>query len=297
MYSRRDRRFPLGAALSAVLALGAGIVVARADTPAASDPVVARVQGHDILLSDVRDAAHGLPPEMQQLAPEKLYPLIVNQLIDRKALVLEAEKMGLAKEPDVQKALDRAHDQALQQALLQHEVGPTLSDEALRARYQADIGSKPGEEEVHARHILVASEDQAKKIIEQLKKGADFAKLAKELSSDPGAQQGGDLGWFKKGDMVPEFSAVAFTLKPGQFTDAPVHTQFGWHVILVEEVRTAPPPDFTEAREQVRQAAIQDGVQKAVEKARQGLNIERFNPDGTVPSPTDTAEPPPPPKP
>lgn len=256
------------------------------------DPVVAKVNGEDIHMSDLQEAAQGLPQDMRSMPPNVLFPMLLDQLIDRKALVIEAQKTGLDKEPDVERALERAREQALQQAVLQREVGPTLTDENLQARFKADVASKPGEEEVHARHILVDTEDQAKKIIAELKKGGDFAALAKKYSTDPGAQQGGDLGFFKKGDMVPEFAAVAFSLKPGEYSQTPVHTQFGWHVILVEEKRVAPAPAYAEAREQLRQKAIQEGVQKSVAKAREGLTVEKFNPDGSAPKATDTAEPP-----
>jgi peptidyl-prolyl cis-trans isomerase C len=270
---------------------------AAADAAAAkTDPVVARVDGAEIHASDVRDAIAGLPEEYRSLPPNMLFPMMLDQLVDRKALVMLAHKQGLDKDPQVQRQMARAEDNALQNALLSREVGPTVSDQKVKERYDATIANKPGEEEVHARHILVASEDEAKKLIAQLKSGADFAQLAKEHSTDPGAAQGGDLGWFKKSDMLPEFAAAAFALQPGQITDTPVHTQYGWHVIKVEGRRQAPPPSFEQARGQLRQDMIQEGVRKLVAQARQGLTIERFNADGSVPKATDSAEPPAPAK-
>lgn len=265
------------------------------DTAAVSkpDPVVATVNGAEIHASDVRDAMSSLPEEYRSLPPNMLFPMMLDQLVDRKALVLMAEKDGLDKDPQVQRQIARAQDSALQNALLSKEVGPTVTAEQVKARYDATIANKPGEEEIHARHILVAKEDDAKKIIAELNGGADFADLAKKNSTDPGAAQGGDLGWFKKGDMLPEFSAAAFALQPGQITQTPVHTQYGWHVIKLEGRRQAPPPTFEQARDQLRQDMIQEGVRKVVAQAREGLKIERFNPDGSVPKPTDKAEPPP----
>jgi peptidyl-prolyl cis-trans isomerase C len=250
------------------------------------------VNGADIRASDVREAMSGLPDEYRNLPPNMLFPMMLDQLVDRKALVMLAEKEGLDKDPQVQREMTRASDSALQNALLSRQVGPSVNEQKVKERYDATIANKPGEEEVHARHILVASEDEAKKIIAQLKGGADFAQLAKEHSTDPGAAQGGDLGWFKKSDMLPEFAAAAFALQPGQITDTPVHTQYGWHVIKVEGRRVAPPPTFEQAREQLRQDMIQEGVRKVVAEARQGLTIERFNPDGSTPKATDAAEPP-----
>jgi peptidyl-prolyl cis-trans isomerase C len=264
-----------------------------AGDPATSDPVVAKVNGQDIRASDVREAMSSLPDEYRSLPPNMLFPMMLDQLVDRKALVLLAQKQGLDKDPEVQRQMTRAADAALQNALLSRDVGPSVTEQKVKERYDATVANKPGEEEVHARHILVGSEDEAKKIIAQLQGGADFAQLAKEHSTDPGAAQGGDLGWFKKGDMLPEFSAVAFALQPGQITDTPVHTQYGWHIIKVEGRRQAPPPSFEQARDQLRQDMIQEGVRKVVAEARQGLAIQRFNPDGSTPKATDSAEPPP----
>ena len=266
---------------------------AAAEDPANKlDPVVAKVNGVDIRASDVRDAMAGLPDEYRNLPPNMLFPMMLDQLVDRKALVLLAQKQGLDKDPLVSRQMSRAADAALQNALLSRDVGPSVTEAKVRERYDSTVANKPGEEEVHARHILVASEDEARKIIADLKGGADFAALAKAHSTDPGAAQGGDLGWFKKGDMLPEFSAAAFALQPGQTTETPVHTQYGWHVINVEGRRQAPPPSFEQARDQLRQDMIQEGVRKVVAQAREGLTIERFNPDGSAPKATDSAEPP-----
>jgi peptidyl-prolyl cis-trans isomerase C len=184
----------------------------------------------------------------------------------------------------------------LQNAVLSREIAPSVTDAALKAKYDAEIANKPGEEEVHARHILVDNEEAAKKIIDELNKGADFATLAKANSKDPAAQNGGDLGFFKKADMVPEFADVAFALKPGQISQTPVKTQFGWHVIKVDETRTAPPPTFDQAKEELRQQIIQAGVRKVLDKARVGLTVVKFNMDGTpmtaaTPGPNPTVTP------
>jgi peptidyl-prolyl cis-trans isomerase C len=265
---------------------------AMAPAAAKPDPVVARINGSEIHLSDVQDAVGGLPDEYRNLPPQMLFPMLIDQLVDRKAVVLLARKSGLEKDPQVQKQLARAEDSTLQNALLGREVGPSVTEAKVKARYDATIAGKPGEEEVHARHILVVKEEEAKDIIAELKKGGDFAALAKAHSTDPGAAQGGDLGFFKKADMLPEFSAAAFALQPGQITETPVHTQYGWHVIKLEEKRQAPPPTFEQSHDQIRQEMIQEGVRKVVAEARQGLTIEKFNPDGSVPKPGDTAAPP-----
>lgn len=279
--------------LSGAILLACGIAHAQGITPPA-DPVVAKVDGQPIYLSDLKDAAQGLPENLRVMPPQTLYPMILDQLIDGRALVAEAHKDGMDKDPQVQKQVKAAEERALQSAILNKEVGPTVTDDAVRARYQKEIAGKPGEEEVHAKHILVDTEAEAKKIIAQLKAGADFAALAKQYSKDPGgAQQGGDLGFFKKDEMVPEFAAAAFALQPGQISPEPVHTQFGWHVIEVVARRQAQPPTFEEARDELRQKMIREGVQKVLAQARAAATIERFNLDGSPIRATDTAEPPP----
>ncbi len=260
-----------------------------------ADPVVAKVSGDTIHLSDISEAAQSLPAEYRNMPPTVLYPMLLDRMIDQKAIVDLARKQKLDQDPAVQRQMARAGEQALQSALIARDVGPQVNDQAVHARYDSDIAGKSGEEEVHARHILVASEDDANKIIAELKKGGDFAALAKAHSTDPGAAQGGDLGFFKKGDMLPEFSTAAFALKPGQISDKPVKTQYGWHVIKVEEVRAVKPPSFEQARDELRQKMIHEGVEKVVAEARAGVSVEKFNADGTPTRATDAAEPPPPP--
>jgi peptidyl-prolyl cis-trans isomerase C len=261
-------------------------------TPA-PDPVVARVGNEEIHLSDISALAEGLPAQYHNMSSEALYPLLLDQAIDRDALVAYAREKGLDKDPTVQRQMQIAANQVLADELMRRQVGPQLTENAIRARYDRDIANKPGEEEVHARHILVPTEAEAIKIIAELKKGADFATLAKAHSTDPGAAQGGDLGFFKKGDMLPEFADAAFALKPGQISEKPVKTQYGWHVIKVEERRAAPPPTYAEVHDELRQQLIQEDVQKVLADARSGLKVEKFNPDGSPIRATDTAQPPP----
>jgi peptidyl-prolyl cis-trans isomerase C len=260
----------------------------------AGNPVIARVNGQDIHVSDVQEAMQSLPEQARSMPPQMLLPMVEDQLIDRVALAAEARKQGLDKTPEVQAAIAQATNQALQNALLRKEIAPTITDQAIQARYDAQYKNKPGEQEVHARHILVKTEDEAKQIIAELQKGGDFTAIAKQHSTEPGAaQSGGDLGWFKKDDMLPEFSAAAFSTKPGQVDPTPVHTQYGWHVIQVLESRTAPPPTLDQAKDEIRQQLIQEGIQKAVTQARADAQIQRFNPNGTPQKATDLAVPPP----
>jgi peptidyl-prolyl cis-trans isomerase C len=278
------------AAAALCCALSAGPVFADTN----QDPVLATVNGQPIHLSDVKDAVATLPPQARAMPPQQLYPLLVEQLIDARALLIQAQRIGLDKDPDVQKVVQMAQEHALETALLNKVVRPQVTDEAVKAKFDQENASKQGETEVHARHILVPDEATAKKIIVDLKKGGDFAALSKQYSKDPtAAQQGGDLGFFKKDDMVPEFADAAFALKDNEVSPNPVKTQFGWHVIQVLGHRTAQPPSFEEQRDQLRQSMIQAAVQKELASVRSAVKIEKFNMDGSPVKPTDTAEPPP----
>ena len=262
----------------------------------APGPVVATVGGEAVHLAEVREAMAGLPPQAQTMPPQTLFPYVLDQLIDSRILVQAARKAGLDKDPAVQRQIAAAADRVLQAAILHRDVDPAVTDAALKARYEHEIAGKPGEMEVHARHILVPDEATAKKVTEELKKGGDFAALSGKYSKDPGASaQGGDLGFFKKGDMVPDFAAAAFALKDGDVTQAPVQTQFGWHVIQVIEHRQAPAPSFEDSRDELRQKVVSEIVQAAIAKAKASVAVEKFNMDGTARRATDTAEPPPPP--
>ncbi len=282
---------PAAAAPAAPGGAAAAPGAAAAKAAAGTDPVLATVNGEAIHASELQAAAQSLPAELRSMPPQMLYPMLLDQLIDRHAVVIEAQKEGLEKDPDVQQQLARARDTVLQNALLTREVAPKITEAAIRAKYDAEIANKPGEAEVHARHILVPDEAQAKDIIAQLKKGANFEDLAKKYSKDPGAQNGGDLGWFKKGDMVPAFADAAFAMKPNQVSDAPVHTQYGWHVIQVLGSRTAPPVTYEAAHDELRQGLIQADVKQVLDGARAQVQVQKFNPDGTPMSAAASAAP------
>ena len=155
-----------------------------------------------------------------------------------------------------------------------------VDDKALEARYQQFLKDNPQQEEVRARHILVASEAVAKEIIADLKKGGDFAALAKAKSTDGSAKEGGDLGFFTREDMVPEFSEAAFALKPNEFTQEPVKSQFGWHVIKLEQRRQTAAPALADVRDQLTSEMSQEMITKIVEDLRKGAKIEKFDIEG-----------------
>lgn len=280
---------------------------ATAATPAASlaqDPVLARVEGEPVRLSDVlATAAEVLPPEMRAVPADTLVGMIppeaMRQLVERtitdRALLVAARRAGIDRDPEVRARLARAEALELTQTLLQREVVPRVTDAAIRARYDRDTAATASEEEVHARHILVPTEAEARTALTELQRGQSFEDVARRMATGAGTREGGDLGWFKRGDMVPAFSEAAFALQPGQLVPAPVRTQFGWHVIRVDERRRTAGPGFDEAKEQVRQALLQEEVAAAVERLRGSVRVEREAPPAGVTAPLVGTPPPPPP--
>jgi peptidyl-prolyl cis-trans isomerase C len=225
--------------------------------------------------------ARGLPEQFRQMPMETLYGILLDRVIDFRLLADEAERQGVGDDPEVEAALARARADVLRDALVQQAISEETTADKLRERYQALQQSEGfAQEEVHARHILLESEDEAKAVVEQLQGGADFATLAQERSTGPSAQSGGDLGYFKREQMVPEFAEAAFALQPGEVTTEPVKTQFGWHVIKVLDRRTAE-PTFAESEPQLRQEVARDIVTALVAELREDAEIERFNLDGT----------------
>ncbi len=247
----------------------------------ADNPVVATVDGTEILRSDVDAVLRSLPDQMRQAPIEQLYPMLLDRTIDFKLLEVEAEKSDLGDDPDLQAALAQARAAVLRDFMLRKKVEEGSTDDRLQARYE-EMKQDEGFsfEEVHARHILLASEEDAKAVIVELEGGADFEELAKEKSTGPSAPNGGDLGYFKKGAMVPEFGDAAFSMDVGSTSPEPVQTQFGFHVIKVEDKRTTE-PSFEETEPQIRQEVAREIVTALVEGLREGATIERFNLDGS----------------
>ena len=246
----------------------------------ADDPVVAKVNGAEIKRSEVTQFMTQLPPQIQQMPPQMLMPLVVDQLIASKLVATEARKANLENDPEVKKRMKEIEDRVLQDVYLTRKVKERLNQGALEKEYKEHLEQNPAQEEVRARHILVDTEQKAKNVITKLNGGADFATMAKENSSDGSAATGGDLGYFSKGDMVPEFAEAAFALKPGAYTKTPVQSQFGWHVIQVEDRRTKPQPTFDQMKDQLANDASQAIAQTIVEDLRKDAKIERFGMDG-----------------
>jgi len=263
-------------ALLTVVAPLAPVPYAGVARAADEDPVVARVNGVDIRQSDLAFAEEEIGSNMPTIPPEQKRDYLINYLVDVIVLSQAAEKQNLADRPDVKRRLAFDHNRLLMESLLQDAGKSSLSEDAERKVYEEAVKQVKNEEEVHARHILVPTEDEAKAILAQLKGGADFAALAKEKSKDPGAAEGGDLGYFTKEQMVPEFADVAFKLNKGQLSD-PVKTQFGWHVIKVEDKRMRPTPTFDQVKPQIENYVAHRAQADLVENLRKSATVERLD--------------------
>jgi peptidyl-prolyl cis-trans isomerase C len=259
----------LGFAAFVAMALFAG-------TARAEDKVLAKVNGSEIRQSDVAMAEEELGPSLAQMDPAAKDENVLSFLIDMKVVAKAAEDEKIADNDEFKKRLAFARNRLLMDSLLASKGKAATTDEAEKKVYEDAAKQISGEQEVHARHILVETEDEAKAIKAELDKGADFAELAKKKSKDPGASDGGDLGFFTKEQMVPEFSEVAFKLEPGKISD-PVKSQFGWHIIKVEEKRNRKPPEFDQVKGQIETYVTRKAQAEYVGKLRDGAKIERFD--------------------
>src|SRR5215470_14996140 len=265
--------------LFAARLLGAVALAALLTAPIAraedSDPVLARANGVDIRQSDLALAEEDIGSAMPQMSPEQKRDYLITYLADVVILAQAADQRQLANRGDVKQRIEFERHKALMEALLQDAGKAAMTDDALHKVYNEAIKQTPNEEEVHARHILVATEGEAKDIEAQLKNGADFATLAKEKSKDPGAAEGGDLGYFTKDQMVPEFAEAAFKLEKGQISD-PIKTQFGWHVIQIEDKRKRQLPEFDKVKDQLETFVQRKAQVEFVTKLRAEGKIERL---------------------
>jgi peptidyl-prolyl cis-trans isomerase C len=275
---------PLAAGLFGVLALAAFLLAPTAAPRAEDDPVVARVNGVDIRDSDIAAAEDEIGGNMPQMGPAQKRDYIITYIGDVILLAQAAQQQKIGDRDAVKHRIDFERNKVLMEALLQDVGQAAMTGDAMHKVYDEAVKQMSGEQEVHARHILVATEDEAKAIQAELKKGADFATLAKQKSKDPGASEGGDLGYFTKDQMVPEFAEVAFKLDKGQISD-PVKTQFGWHIIKVEDKRIKPTPTFDEVKGQIEDYVAHRAQAELVQKLRGGATIERLD-KPTAPDPS-----------
>ena len=276
-FAPRRRSIAFAAALLLALPAASGCSK-NSEAPAASgaDPVIARVNGVDITESDLALAEEDVGAEMQAASPDAKREQLIAYLADVIMVTQAAEKKKLGDHPEFKRRLGFLRNKLLMGFELQEETKAAITDDALRQTYNDALKTMGGQEEVHARHILVESEDEAKTILGELKAGADFAALAKEKSKDPGASAGGDLGYFTKDQMVPEFAEVAFKMYPGQLSN-PVKTQFGWHIIKLEDKRAKQPPEFDQVKDQIEAFLARKAQSEFIGQLRQSAKVERLD--------------------
>ena len=298
------RMFPPRAARSRasafVLALGAlGLLAGLAATARADPKILAKVDGAAITEDDYNDAladiGPGLPEKLEGPEREKY---VLDYLIDLRLVAKQALADKLDGTADFARRLAYYHDKLAMEGLLTNVAKSATTEEAERKAYDEAAKAQPPEPEVHARHILLPTEEEAKAALARIKAGEDFAKVATELSKDP-AGDGGDLGWFTKDRMVPEFADAAFKLEPGQVSD-PVKSQFGWHIIKVEGKRTKTFPPFEQVKDQAARFVAQKAQTALITSLRDKAKIERFAEEAKPAEPAKPADPAPstePPKP
>ncbi len=271
----------LGTALFSLPGKGTAETTAPATaaaTPAApalkeGDPVVAVVNGENIKRSDVLAFIGTLPDQYKAAPLDHHFPRVRDEIVRNKLIDKKADAANLSNDPEVTKTLAKVREEVIRNVYLERQVAPQISDAALKAAYKSMTDKMANVEEVHAQHILFDSEDKAQAAIKQLDGGAKWDDVAKD-------QKSGDLGYFAKGEMVPEVETAAFALDAGKYTEKPVKTQLGWHVIQVLDKRKRPAPDFEAMKPQIEQQLRQEAFQSLLEKWQKDAAIKKFDING-----------------
>jgi peptidyl-prolyl cis-trans isomerase C len=248
-----------------------------APAQAAPDPatVVATVNGQTITEADLTLAEADLDQQFAQLPPEQRRAAALSAIIEIRLLASEAQAKGLDKDPEFERRMAFLQQRALHSAVIDSEVSSKITDEAIRKRYDTEMSNTPPVNEVKARHILVKTKEEADAIIKQLDAGGDFEKLANENTTDPsGKTTGGELGYFGPGQMVPEFEKAAFALDVGAYSKQPVQSQFGFHVIKVEDKRAQQPPAFDQVKDQIRSILLRENYFALVKSLRGAAKVD-----------------------
>ncbi|MDH3738831.1 MAG: peptidylprolyl isomerase [Alphaproteobacteria bacterium] len=269
------------AGLAAIFFLTGPVGIQAQDAKDGDDPVVARVNGHEILQSNVRAAFQRLPQQYQQIPMDVLLPQLIEQLVTNRLMEVAGRAMDLQNDEAVKTQLRDFEAAAIQQAYLQRKIDAQVTEEEIVRVYEETIGNVDGPEEVRASHILVATEEEGIAILKELADGADFAVLARERSTGPTGPNGGDLGYFTRDAMVAPFSTAAFSLDIGSVGPDPVKTQFGWHVIKTIDKRRQPPADFEQSRARIQDLLTREFITAHMSELRANADIETFNIDGS----------------
>jgi peptidyl-prolyl cis-trans isomerase C len=263
--------------LAAVTALGFGLLaVASLPTPAlAQDATVATINGATITETDLTSAMEEFEQQLARVPEAERKKVTLERIIDMRIIAQAAAKDGLDKDPTVLRRLESIRVQLLTSEYVRKKVEAAITDDDLKARYEKEMAAYTAPEEVKASHILVETKEQADEVMKELAAGKAFADIAKEKSIDPGSKEnGGDLGYFQRGQMVPEFEQAAFGLEKGAVTKEPVQTQFGFHIIKQEDKRAGEKPAFDAVKDQVREVVAAEKFREALAALRKDAKID-----------------------
>ncbi len=269
------QKFTKFAALSAVSFMLLTPAMAQA---VKEDKTVAVVNGQEIKVSEVEMAAEDILGQLPDIPPKLRYPYIVEYLVERHLLAQAAVKEGIADSDDYKRRLALYQAKALRDAYFAQTIVPTVTEEEMKQAYDTESAKVAQIERVRARHILVASEQEAKQIRARLQKGEKFEDLAKQYSLDGSKEYGGDLGYFTAPEMVPEFSKAAFALKPGEVS-VPVKTDFGWHIIKLEDRKTGGAQPYDQVKTAIRNILLRKKTQEKIISLRLQSKVELKDPD------------------
>jgi peptidyl-prolyl cis-trans isomerase C len=259
------------------LLLVAAFVACAPFTASADDVVVAKINGVDIKQSDLDFAASEVGAQLANFPPEDRRRMLLQFVIENELMAEAAVQAGLGSGQSFEDRLKYHKRRALRDAYYDKSVRNAVPEEEVKKIYDTKFAGMKPEEEIHARHILVATEAEAKEVKARLLKGEDFATVAKEKSKDPSAE-GGDLGFFGRGQMLKPFEDAAFALKQGEISD-PVQTQFGWHIIKVEEKRTRPPPTFDQVKDTITGQLTAQKAKQTLKDLHDAAKIEIVDPE------------------
>lgn len=265
--SATARRAAFAVLLAGSLAAGGAVAQEPGD-------VVAKVGDTEVTEADIAFASQDFADQLSQVPPTQWRKILTDVVVDMTVLANAAREAGIAEEDAFKRQVEFLTMRALRNAYLAREIEGKISEDAVQAAYDKEFADYQGEEERKARHILVKTKEEAEAVIAELDGGRDFAELAQEKSTGPSGPNGGDLGYFTRGRMVKEFEDAAFALEVGAHSKEPVETQFGWHVIKVEDARKQPAPELSEVRERLRQELLRARYTEVLEDLKSKTSIE-----------------------
>jgi len=280
-------RRPVQAVAVSLLAMTLGSASLSAQEPG---DVVAKVGDAEITEADIAFAAQDLGQQLQRFPPAQWRQILLDVVVDMELLAQAARQDGLDQDPDFKKQLAFLELQALRNAYIAQKIDGAISDEDMQAAYDKEYADYEGPEEVNARHILVSDKAEAEALIKELDGGADFVELAKEKSTGPSGPNGGDLGYFGQGQMVKPFEDAVFALEPGDYTKEPVETQFGWHVIKLEDKRRQEKPAFEQVVGELRQQLIREKYEAKMAELKDAIAVEVLDDTLKLPGEEEEAE-------